>query len=78
MPFITIDEISQYVGDGAAEVLVSSGRGKESTAHEAAQCISRYIAGGDNRMHQANEEFNRVYGHGGRLSVRSRDSGRSL
>lgn len=79
MPFVTISEISQHVGEGAAEVLIATGQGKESTAFEAAQCVSRYVAGGDGRMHEANEEFKRVYGHGGRLSVNTvRGAGRSL
>lgn len=77
MPFVTIDEISKHVSESEADAVIAAGHGKESTAFEAAQCISHYVAAGDGRMHQANDEFNRLYGRGGRLSAEA-VTGRSI
>lgn len=60
--FVTIDGISQYIGKDSYLVLLATGIAKESTAREAAECISRLVINGDGKMHQANEEFKRIYG----------------
>ena len=60
--FITIGGLSQHVSDFAGNMLLSNPEASESTAREAAQCVDRYVCGGDPRMHEANREFKERYG----------------
>lgn len=60
--FITIGNLSQYAPSIIDQVLLANPAARISTAHEAAECINRYVMSGDNRMHEANEAFQGIYG----------------
>ncbi len=53
--------IAQYVTAWGADMLKQLG-GTVSTAHEAAQCVSRLVCNGNPYMNEANDDFKRIYG----------------
>jgi len=60
--FINVDGITQFVSDAAGQALLSAPQARKATAGEAASCVNTLVAGGDIRMHEANENWSQEYG----------------
>lgn len=59
--FITIDRMTQHISDIGGKMLLSTGNARIATAKEAAECLNRYTYLGNEKMHEANEDFKRIY-----------------
>lgn len=60
--FVTIGGLAQHVDDSAGGTLLALPHARKATCMEAAQCVDRYIINGDQCMHAANADFERIYG----------------
>lgn len=59
--FVTTGNITKHVSDFSGKALLVTGNAKIATAHEAAICVSTLVANGDEKMHEANRDFIRLY-----------------
>lgn len=60
--FVTIGNVTQHTSDVAGQLLIGLSGGHVATAHEAAQCVHKLVANGSEGRHEANDDFDRIYG----------------